>query len=224
MDISDTILGTKLKLTRPAQRHIGSKSKPNTIYKYKQYIDKQCNIHHIYVTAKEIYKLSTEVKAIADLIQKTNNLDKQIAQITLAAEHTQCPKQHESEWSVVIHNQSQLCKYWLLVVKGTRNKIDTFWQSMEIFAQLPEVIQEEILQVIQDHRPMTVRIECYRQLRLANKYHKQLLRFHRELRHQSLLSLKEIRASEGNLEAAEILRKIIRHEIHNEDLAVVRAL
>jgi hypothetical protein len=38
------------------------------------------------------------------------------------------------------------------------------------------------------------------------------------------LSLKEIRASEGNLTAAEIIRKIVRHELHIDDLAIVRAL
>jgi hypothetical protein len=30
--------------------------------------------------------------------------------------------------------------------------------------------------------------------------------------------------AEGNLKAAEIIRKIIRHEVHNKDLAVIRAL
>jgi hypothetical protein len=89
---------------------------------------------------------------------------------------------------------------------------------------LPETMQEEILQATRFHHPTTTRVECYRQLRSATKYHKELLRCHRELRHQSLLCLKEIRSSEGNLEAAQIIRKIIRHEIHNEDLAVVRAL
>jgi hypothetical protein len=59
---------------------------------------------------------------------------------------------------------------------------------------------------------------------LAKKYHKQLLTTHRELHHQGLLSLKEIRKQEGNLEAEEIIREIKRHELHNEDLAIARAL
>jgi hypothetical protein len=114
-----------------------------------------------------------------------------------AAEQRQCPTQHDSEWSVVIHHQSLLCKYWTFVVNGTRNKIDTFRQSLEIFTQLPETMQEEILQVTHHHHPITTRVECYRQLRLAVKYHKQLIRCHRELRHQSLLSLKEIRLAQA---------------------------
>jgi hypothetical protein len=36
----------------------------------------------------------TEGTATAELITKTNNLDKKITEIMLAAEPTQCPKQH----------------------------------------------------------------------------------------------------------------------------------
>jgi hypothetical protein len=85
-------------------------------------------------------------------------------------------------------------------------------------------MQNEILQITQYHHPTTTILECFRQLRLATKYQKQLLQTHRELRRQSLLNLKEVRKSERNLEAAEIIRKIIRHEIHNDDLAIVHAI
>jgi hypothetical protein len=47
---------------------------------------------------------------------------------------------------------------------------------------------------------------------------------HRELWHQGLLSLKEAREKEGNLEAAEIIQKIVWHELHDDHLAVVKAL
>jgi hypothetical protein len=59
---------------------------------------------------------------------------------------------------------------------------------------------------------------------LVTKYQKELLHIHRELRHQGLLSLKEARTAGGNVEGAEIIRKLIRHELQNDDLAVVRAL
>jgi hypothetical protein len=59
---------------------------------------------------------------------------------------------------------------------------------------------------------------------MAMTYHKQLLHTQRELQHQGLLSLKVIRANEGNTKAAEIIRKIVRHELHNDDLAVVKSL
>jgi hypothetical protein len=110
------------------------------------------------------------------------------------------------------------------VTKGVRNKIDTTRKSIEIFAELPSVMQTEIREVTNDHHPTSIRIQCYKQLRSATKYHKQLLRIHRDIRRQSLLSLKEIRKMEGNLSAEEIIGKIARHEIHNENIAIIRAL
>jgi hypothetical protein len=65
-----------------------------------------------------------------------NTLDKQIKEIMLAAERIHCPKQHKTDWAVAINHQAQLCKYWVIVTKGTRNKIDTTKQSVEILQKL----------------------------------------------------------------------------------------
>jgi hypothetical protein len=153
-----------------------------------------------------------------------NSLDKQITEIILAAEKSQCPKQQETEWSTTIHQQAQLCKYWAIVEKGIRNKINTNKQSSEILNLLTEEMQQEIIQVTDYHHPNKTRTECRGQLKLATKYQKQLLKAHCELRHRGLLSFKEVRKAEGNLKAAEIIRKIVRHELHNDDLAILRAL
>jgi hypothetical protein len=122
IDIAESILDTKVILSRPAKRHIGSKSKKEIIYKYKQYIHRQFETHRIYERANEIYRQAEGGEVTTELIPKLNNLDRQISEIKLAAEKYQCPKQHETEWSVAIHHQAQLCKYWALIVKGTRNK------------------------------------------------------------------------------------------------------
>lgn len=129
-------------------------------------------------------------------------MDKQSTEIMLAAEKSQCPRQHESDWSVTIHHQALLCKYWAVILKGTRNKIDTIRQSNDLFNQLPMETQLEIQQVTSYHHPSITRLVCRRQLRLATKYHKQLLQTHRELRRQSLLSLEEIRKQEGNMKSS----------------------
>jgi hypothetical protein len=110
------------------------------------------------------------------------------------------------------------------VEKGIRNKIDTRRQSTKLFNQLAEEMQEEILSITDYHHPNKTRLESRQQLKLATRYHKQLLKAHRKLRHRGLLSLKEVRKTEGNIKAAEIIRKIVRHELNNDDLAIVRAL
>jgi hypothetical protein len=102
--------------------------------------------------------------------------------------------------------------------------MDTFKRTLEIFNELTNAMQQDILQVTNQFHPLKTRLECQIQLRRATKYYKQMMKTHLELRHQGLLSLKEVREKEGNLEAAEIIRKIVRHELHNDDLAVVKAL
>jgi hypothetical protein len=200
MDITESIIDTKISLAKPTKRYIGSKSKHEIIYKYKQYIHKQFTIHRIYTRAAVVSELAKAMKITPELQNQINQLDNQIANIVLAAERAVCPKQHESEWSTVIHHQSQLCKYWAIVTKGVKNKINTTSTSNEkIFSNLPKDMQTEIIEVTNDHHPTKIRLECYSQLRLATRYHKKLLCTHIELRRQSLLSLKEIRNSEGNL-------------------------
>jgi hypothetical protein len=85
-------------------------------------------------------------------------------------------------------------------------------------------MQHEIQQITQYHHPMIMLRECYRQLRLATRYQMQLLKIHWALRQQGLLCLKEVHASEGSLAGAEIIQRIVRHELHNDDLAIIRAL
>jgi hypothetical protein len=82
----------------------------------------------------------------------------------------------------------------------------------------------DITKVTDHFCPMTMRLECQIQLRKATKYHQQLLKIHQKLRHQGLLILKEIHEKEGKLEAAEIIRKVICHELHKDDIEIVRAL
>jgi cell division inhibitor SulA len=223
MDISETRLDTKVILSRPTKSYIGSKSKQDIIYQYNQYIHKQFLIHRIYERADEIKKETEQGTATAELIKKFNILDQQVSEIILAAERHQCSKQQESKWYIAITHQAQLYKYWGTVVKLVRNKIDTHQQANDLFQQLSEEMQQEILQITQYHHPMITRRECYCQLRLATKYQTQLLKIHRELRPQGLLCLKEIRASEGNMTGEEIIWRIVRQELHNDDLAIVRA-
>jgi hypothetical protein len=224
MDISESIIDTKIYLLKPTKRYIGSKSKPHIIYKYKQYIHKQFLIHKIYERAEILSKIAEATPITQELLDKINRLDNQITEIMLAAEKQVCPKQHDTEWSAVLHNQSQLCKFWAVVVKGTWNKIDTTQRAIDIFTSLPDEMQQEIQRATDYHHPTTTRRICYRQLWLAAKYHKQLTRIHKELRRQRLLSLKEMRIREGNLPAATIIENIARYEKHNEDLAIIKAL
>jgi hypothetical protein len=109
LDITESILDTKVKLSRPTKRHIGSKSKPKTIYGYKQYIHKQFVLQRIYGRAENIKNLAEQGPATPELEKRINNLDKQVTEIMLSAEKNYCPLQHETAWLGAIHQQALLC-------------------------------------------------------------------------------------------------------------------
>jgi hypothetical protein len=76
MDITESILDTKVILSRPTKRHIGSKSRKEIIYRYKKYIHKQFLIHQIYERANEIYSQVEGRNVTMELILNLNTLDK----------------------------------------------------------------------------------------------------------------------------------------------------
>jgi hypothetical protein len=96
MDITESILDTKINLAKPTKRHIRLKSKHDIIYNYKQYIHKQFIRHRIYTRAEIISNLSKVMKITPAIINQINNLDSQITVIVLSAEKEMCPKQRES--------------------------------------------------------------------------------------------------------------------------------
>jgi hypothetical protein len=63
---------------------------------------------------------------------------------------------------------------------------------------------------------------CQNQLRQATHY--QLIKIHHELRQQGLLTLKTIRECEDNAVVIEIVRKIMRYELHTQDLLIIKSL
>jgi hypothetical protein len=160
IDITESILDTKVTLHRPTKRRIGSKSKPSMIFNYKQFIHKQFLTHRIYERAAEILQTSAAGPATKEIIKKINNLDKQITEIMLAAEQSQCQGQYDSKWSIVIHQQSLLCKYWAVIVKGARNNIDTTSRSTLIYDQLPEFMRNEVLQATHGLDTSMTKIKC----------------------------------------------------------------
>jgi hypothetical protein len=159
-----------------------------------------------------------------ELNKKIISLDEQMTEIVLAAERSQLPRQFKTDWSVVIHNQSLICKFRAIIVKGTWNRIDTTIQSIEIYSKLPQQLQLQIDNISNYRFKPILRRICQNQLRQATRYHKQLIKIHRELRQQGLLTLKTIRECEDNAAVVEIIRKIMQFELHTQDLSIIKSL
>jgi hypothetical protein len=221
IDLEDSIIDKKVELKRPPRRNIGSKCKKKIIYRYKQEIHRQFCIHRIHERAEELRNQATCNPITPELLEKLIRLDNQITEIVPAAEGSQVPREFKTDWSIAISNQSLLCKYWAVITRGVRNRIDTTSQAVEIYCKLPHQLQAQIDNVSNyRHRP-TIRKVCRNQLRTATRYQKQLIKIHRELRQQGLITLQAIRECENNEAAVEVIRRIMRYELHTQDLSII---
>jgi hypothetical protein len=92
------------------------------------------------------------------------------------------------------------------------------------YQAIPQDIQNSINTTTSGQSYPILKRICFKHLRKETRELKNMIRIHRKLRHQSLLSLQEIRKSQGNLTFAEIIRKIIRKELHDQDLTIIKAI
>jgi hypothetical protein len=114
IDLHEAIIDNKVELKRPPKRHIGSKSKKEISYKYKQDIQNQCLKHKIYERAEDIGIQSAFSPLTPELNKKIISLDEQMTEIVLAVEKSQVPREFKIDWSAVIHNQLLVCKFWAI--------------------------------------------------------------------------------------------------------------
>jgi hypothetical protein len=124
IDISNAILDKKIELKRPAKRVIGSSSKGIEIFSYKRELNQQIENHQLYEKAEAAFT-STFLKVIPESLEKTlHNLDSQLTAFALRAERICCPKCHESDWSIALHQQSLICCYWIMRQRGVKLEIN----------------------------------------------------------------------------------------------------
>jgi hypothetical protein len=224
IDIDDKLLDNKDELQRPPRRFIGLTNPPDTIYRYKQYIEEQFAKHRIYDRSKRFYELSKIAPITGEQLKSLNNLDILVTEIILVAEKHVYPRRQTTSWSIAIDQHSTLCKFWATITRGVKDSINTQKQSEKHYQLLPQEIQEQINKASNYRHYPTLKHICFRYLRKATKELKDMIRVNRELRHQCLLGLQEIRKAEGNSTSEEIIRKIIRKELHDQDLSIIRAI
>jgi hypothetical protein len=65
---------------------------------------------------EKIYEGSlTKETNVEQLTLQLNAVGKKIANIVLNAERNNASKKYETEWSVALHQQSLMCRYWSVI-------------------------------------------------------------------------------------------------------------
>lgn len=137
IDFHNDIIDGITELHCTPVRSIGSRSPKTEIQKYKQYIDDQFDKHRVYAKATDLHlradpTMSDNLPYLRDL----NKLDATVTKIMLTAERKFCTKKPISDWSIELHQASQLIKYWIITLKGQRNNIDVTEQTTEVYDNL----------------------------------------------------------------------------------------
>jgi hypothetical protein len=148
IDIDKSLMDNSLELKRPTKRQIGMSSKPRHLYAYKRALDKYFQEHRIYERAEEHF-VAMFLPKLPELFERNiNALDKQVTEICLKVEREQCLKRHETDWSIQIHHQSLICKYWITRNKGVRCIINNAQQAYKRLSTLPPDLKENIDYII----------------------------------------------------------------------------
>jgi hypothetical protein len=218
IDIDKSIMDNSPELKRPTRRQIGTSSKPRHLYEYKRALDKYFREHRIYERAEEYFVTTFLPKLPERFDRNINALDKQVMEICLKVEREQCPKRHETDWSIQIHHQSLICKYWIMRNKGIRCYINNEQQAYKRLSTLPPELKENIDGIIKTQILAAKSIEkkaraIRKQMRKAINAKQEMLKQHEELRRQSLEESKNNQSEYGQNKKAKIIVSIQMKEL-----------
>jgi hypothetical protein len=192
-------------LKKPTKREIGSKSKKKDIYLYKQDLHNYFTQHNIYDMVDRLSIESLYNKKPEDYITCMNKTDKLITKLMIKAEKSRASLQHDSEWSIALHQQSLLCRYWLTPSKGMINGIDIKQQVNHIYDKLTEANKNAVSAMIKDKNVIELNKTATRELKKNKDIKKEYIKHHIGLRSKGMKYLAEIRLQEGKNEIAKTI-------------------
>jgi hypothetical protein len=150
MEISNKIIDAKVELQRPKRQDIGINSKKRDIYKYKQEVHREF-LKKIYAEVDAIYNMSLEVNCSVETLESTiSKVNKVITAEVLKAETNNASKYYESEWSIALHQQSLVCRYWSTIKRGMKNGRRMDKQTSKLYRQMNEENQNYLDSIFGD--------------------------------------------------------------------------
>ena len=218
IDFHESLIENKVELKRPDKRLIGSKSKVENIYKYKQLINTQFLNHNIYERAKKLKELSiTNIDNNKEFENDLNVLDLQVTEIILSAEQQSGTRMHKCEWSIALHQSSVVYKIWRKVDKATTKGWCKQDYTSHLLLQLPEDVAMLIKNNIDSSNPK-------QEMTKAKKYRRELMKHASRLRSEGLSALANIRQEEGKNEQYQAIKAIQHKETNKKDWKLLRTI
>jgi hypothetical protein len=204
---------TKIELKRPKKREIGSKTKKCDIYEYKQEIHKEFNKQNIYKELDILHEITKQTNYDTQyLTKKLNHIDHKVTKIVLKAEKKNGTRKHDNEWSVALHQQSLLCRYWSIIKKGMKNGRETRNQTTKLYKKMSKNNQENLDKIIGNASAFKLNQLAPKERKRNIAIKQELVRHHAELRAKGMKQLAEIKLREGDEPGAKIIHQISKAE------------
>jgi hypothetical protein len=130
----------------------------------------------------------------------------------LRAEKKNGSKQYKSEWSIALHQQSLLCRYWSIVKREMKNGRETRKQTLKIYKQMATENQQSLDEIIDGASAFKLNQLAPKELKRNLTIKRELLKHHVELRAKGMKQLAEIKQRQGDEAGAKIITQISKAE------------
>lgn len=152
VELNRTFTDGRARMHTPPKRVIGYNTNKREVLKYKNYITDKFTNGDVFSRAQTLSDRATlNMPDITTFLKDLNALDREVTNIMLESERTQCIKKPPFRWSPAIHQSSLIIKYWQLVQSSDRHHRDRKQQKQEIFDQLSEENQKAISDILLDN-------------------------------------------------------------------------
>lgn len=145
LELNQDFVDGRARQHKPPTRMIGYNTTKTEVLKYKEFIQSEFTTYDIFERAKALYEQATFPMANEQLfISELNALDREVTNIMIKAEKTQCSKKPPFKWSPAVHQASLLIKYWSIKQNSDRKGTDRKQQLQDIYQQLEKEAQMDI--------------------------------------------------------------------------------
>jgi hypothetical protein len=215
-DISHEIMTDITELRDKRKRIIGSNSTNKEGERYIRHLYRNLFNNGVFQKVEQILQdITNNNYEQEDMIHQVNSLDSQITKLMLQAEdNTVCVKDM-TLWSPILAQSNLIIQYWLITIKGARQKTNVRKRLSKIVEKMTEESKTHI-------RSTTSSVT--RALRISIKNHNVLVKNHKLLTKQYLQQLANDHNERDNTQGKVQVDDLIKREQRRQDFAIVRNL
>jgi hypothetical protein len=131
----------------------------------------------------------TDDNNVERLTKRLNLVDKKTTKIVFKAEKNNASKKYKTDWSVALHQQSLMCRYWSVIMRGMMNGLRTNRQTTKLYNEMSKENQQYLDEIIKDTSTFQLNKISTQELKKNKDRKRELVKHHEELRIRGMSQL-----------------------------------